>query len=242
LIDLNINIDHVATIRNARGVSEPDPIKAAIEAENAGATGIVCHLREDRRHIKDQDVRNLKQAVRGQFDLEMALSEDIINLALGVRPDLITLVPEKREELTTEGGLNVIKYKSEIAEVIKRMHDNGIKVSLFVEPEKNAIEISKEINSDLIEIHTGKYANHYQEEIASQLVTEIAEAAEFANSLGLKVAAGHGLNYKNTNSIAALPYINELSIGHSVISNSIFWGIGDATKKMLEIIKGASRK
>lgn len=237
MIELNINIDHVATIRNARGGKEPDPVIAAIEAEKAGAHGIVCHLREDRRHIIDNDVIRLKDAISGRLDLEMAIADDIINLAKKVRPELITLVPEKREELTTEGGLNVFDLKDKLKVLISEMHDKEIMVSLFVEPEKNIIELSKELGADLIEIHTGKYANEYKTNKFNELVKEIKDSAIFAKNLGLRVAAGHGLNYENTAPIAQIKEIDELSIGHSVISRSIFTGINQATKDMLDIIK-----
>lgn len=241
MIELNINIDHVATIRNARGGNEPDPVFASLEAEKAGAKGIVCHLREDRRHIRDADVIELRKHISGRLDLEMAIAEDIIKLALEVKPELITLVPEKREELTTEGGLNVFALKDKLADVIKQMHNKNIQVSLFIEPDKKAIEFSKKLGADLIEIHTGLYANNYKSSRVNQLINEIEVSAKFAKSLGLRVAAGHGLNYENTSPIAAIKEIDELSIGHSVVSRAVFTGIGKATSEMLDIIDN-SRK
>ncbi|MDC1068013.1 pyridoxine 5'-phosphate synthase [Candidatus Kapabacteria bacterium] len=235
--DLNINIDHVATLRNARGEDEPSPILAAQLAEKAGATGIVCHLREDRRHIKDADVYNLKKVVKGQFDLEMALADDIVSLALDIKPDLITLVPEKREELTTEGGLNISKYYSEIGDVVSRMQRKGIKVSLFIEPDLESVKTSKKLGADLVELHTGKYANLFSTNQKNDLLNDIRQAAILAKDLGLKVAAGHGLNYHNTQEIAEINEIDELSIGHSLISYSIFHGISKATKDMIQLIK-----
>jgi pyridoxine 5-phosphate synthase len=242
LTELNINIDHVATIRNARGGIEPDPIEAALLAEKAGAKGIVCHLREDRRHIIDDDVVRLKKAISGRLDLEMAVADDIIAFAKKVKPELITLVPEKREELTTEGGLNVFDLKNRLEILIEDMHHNGILVSLFIEPDRKSIELSKEIGADLVEIHTGKYANHYKSEQFDDLLAEILDSAKFAKNLGLRVAAGHGLNYENTAPIAAIEEIDELSIGHSVISRSLFTGIEKATQDMLKIIKESRPK
>lgn len=241
MIELNVNVDHVATIRNAREGFDPDPTKAAIDAEKAGAHGIVCHPREDRRHIKDDDVRKIKDAISIKFDLEMALSDDIIKLALEVKPDLVTFVPEKREELTTEGGLDVFKFSEKIKNTNKLMHDNGIQVSLFVEPDIDAINKSKELGADLVELHTGHYANSTNSEEHAMYLKKIQVASDHASSIGLRVAAGHGLNFQNTQDIAKIKSINELSIGHSLISESIFYGLGTVTKRMLDLIQNASK-
>lgn len=237
-MELNVNIDHIATVRNARGGNDPDPVEAALIAQNAGADGIVCHLREDRRHIKDDDVIRMKEKLSCKLDLEMALADDIIELALNIKPDLVTLVPEKREELTTEGGLDVFKISDKLIDLTNQMHENRILVSLFVEPDFKVIEKSKEIGVDLVEIHTGPYANNYTIN-PENFLNQIIDSAKFAKSLGLRVAAGHGLNYSNTHLIASIKEIDELSIGHAIISYSLFHGIEKATKDMIRIIKNA---
>lgn len=234
---LAINIDHVATLRQARGGNEPDPVTAAQVCELAGAEGIVCHLREDRRHIKDRDLRLLRETVKTKLDLEMAATEEIIRIAIETKPELATLVPERREERTTEGGLDVISQKRQIGLAVKMLKDNGIPVSLFVEPDRAQIEAAKEVGADLIEIHTGHYANARAErEIQNHLVM-IQTAAKLAQSLGLGVNAGHGLNYVNTEAIVAIKEIEELSIGHAVISRAVFVGITQAVKEMMQIVK-----
>ncbi len=237
MMTLNINIDHVATIRNARGGVEPDPVTAAMIAEISGCHGIVAHLREDRRHINDRDVRLLKDVVRTKFDLEMAAHADIIKLAHEIKPELVTIVPEKREELTTEGGLNL---KSEIARfkaLTEGMHDNGIEVSFFIEPDNDQIDAALECRADMVELHTGVYAdknkNHKEE------IEKIEKAAKYAAGHGLKIAAGHGLNYTNVHAIAKISTINELSIGHSIISRAVFIGLERAVKEMLDAMQYA---
>ena len=236
IITLNVNIDHVATVRNARGGFEPDPVAAAIQAELAGATGIVCHLREDRRHIKDRDLRLLREVVQTKLDLEMGANEQIIKIALNIKPEMVTIVPENRAELTTEGGLdlaaNIRKYKS----LVERMHENDIEVSFFIEPETKQIEAALACEANMIEIHTGVYANSKTESSIKKELLAIERGADTAVKHGLKCAAGHGLNYFNTKPVSQIPHIRELSIGHSIIARSIFTGLTQAVKEMLEII------
>jgi pyridoxine 5-phosphate synthase len=234
---LNVNIDHVATLRNARGGTEPEVLEAALIAESAGAQGIVCHLREDRRHIKDTDVYTLKNNISTRLDLEMAMYDDIIAIALDVVPDLVTIVPEGRQELTTEGGLDVISVQHELITLCKKMHDKGIEVSLFIEPDKTAVEIAKSVGADMVELHTGTYANLTELSRQNGELIRINEATLFADSIGLKVAAGHGLNLDNTANIAKIKQIHELSIGHSIISNSIKYGLEATVKKFITIIE-----
>jgi pyridoxine 5-phosphate synthase len=234
---LSINIDHIATLRNARGGTEPDPVTAAALCEQAGADGIVVHLREDRRHIKDNDVHTLRKTLKTKLDLEMGASEEIIGIALGIVPDLVTLVPEKRQELTTEGGLDVAAQKEKLRSVINRFHEKKILVSLFVDPVERQIAASKEIGTDMIELHTGEYAEANTVEEQNRCFNEIKAAAELGQSLRLEINAGHGLNYKNVQRIAALPQIGEMSIGHAIISRAVFVGLDQAVKEMIALVK-----
>ena len=234
---LNVNIDHVATLRNARGGDEPNVLETALIAEKAGAKGIVCHLREDRRHIKDADVYKLKNNISTRLDLEMALYEDIISLALDVVPDLVTIVPEGRQELTTEGGLDVFSIQHDLIALCDKMHDKGIEVSLFIEPDKTQVEIAKSVGADMVELHTGTYANLTESSRKNGELIRINEATLYADSIGLKVAAGHGLNLDNTADIAKIHQIHELSIGHSLISNSLKYGLEETVKKFIKIIE-----
>lgn len=239
---LSLNVDHIATIRNARGGKEPDPVAAALLAEQAGVDGIVVHLREDRRHIKDRDVRLLREVISTKLDLEMAAVEDIIKIACEVKPELATIVPERREELTTEGGLNVIDNIEVLSKTIERLHDSGIKVSLFVEPDLKQIETSKEIGADYIEIHTGTYANAKSEDEIFEELEKIRIAAKHAKKLGLGVNAGHGLNYVNIKDLLAIDDIDEVSIGHSIISRAALVGIDRAVRDMIGIIALRSKR
>ncbi|MFA7325184.1 MAG: pyridoxine 5'-phosphate synthase [Candidatus Kapaibacterium sp.] len=234
---LNVNIDHVATLRNARGTSEPDVLEAALISEAAGAKGIVCHLREDRRHIKDADVYNLKNNISTLLNFEMAMYDDIIALALDVVPHVVTIVPEGRQELTTEGGLDVIAVQHELITLCKKMHDKGINVCLFIEPDKTQVEIAKSVGADMVELHTGTYANLTEPSRQNGELIRINEATLFASSLGMRVAAGHGLNLDNTSAIAKIKEIDEISIGHSIISNSIKYGLEATVKKFISIIE-----
>lgn len=234
---LCINIDHIATLRNARGGSEPDPVAAARLCEHAGADGIVVHLREDRRHIKDQDVQRLRETVTTKLDLEMGASDEIVGIALQIVPDLVTLVPEKRQELTTEGGLDVAGQKERLRRVIEMFHEKDIPVSLFVDPLKEQINVSKEIGADMIEIHTGEYSEASKPEDVQRSLQQIVTAAQFGKSIGLEVNAGHGLNYTNVAPVAAISVIDEMSIGHSIISRAAFVGLERAVQEMLSLVK-----
>jgi pyridoxine 5-phosphate synthase len=235
-----LNVDHVATLRNARGEVQPDPVTFALMAEQFGIDGVVVHLREDRRHINDRDVRLLRDLITTKLDLEMAANEEIIKIACSVVPELATLVPEKRQELTTEGGLNVIDNIDHLRKTISRLHDAEIAVSLFIEPDINHIDAAAEIGADLIEIHTGTYANAMGEENIFEELDRIRIAAKHAKKLGLGVNAGHGLNYLNIKEFVAITEIDEVSIGQAVIARSIFVGIEKAIKEMTEAIKNAT--
>lgn len=234
---LSINIDHIATLRNARGGSEPDPVRAAAVCEEAGADGIVVHLREDRRHIRDADVHALRRSVKTRLDLEMGASEEIIGIALQVVPDLVTLVPEKRQELTTEGGLDVAAQRERLRTVTARFHANGIPVSLFVNPEREQIDASRDTGADMIELHTGEYAEAPGEPERLHQLQRIREAARYGASLGLGVNAGHGLNYVNVSDVAAVAEIGEMSIGHAVIARAAFTGLDRAVREMLALVR-----
>ena len=236
MIKLAVNVDHVATLREARGTSEPDPVLAAGICELAGAEGIVVHLREDRRHIQDRDVRLLRQTIKTKLNLEMGATEEIIKFALDIQPDMVTLVPEKRKELTTEGGLNVAGQKKKLKMVIDRMNDAGIPVSLFVDPDSRQIGAAKDAGATFVEIHTGRYSDAAGEEERDQEFELIASAAEEAYEAGLRVNAGHGLNYFNTGRIAALDTIEELSIGHAIMARAIMVGLDQAVREMLGLM------
>jgi pyridoxine 5-phosphate synthase len=234
----SLNIDHIATIRNARGEAQPDPIAAALLAEQAGVDGIVVHLREDRRHINERDVRLLRELITTKLDLEMAATDEIIKIACDVGPELATLVPEKRQELTTEGGVNVIDDINLFRDTIKTLHNAEIEVSLFIEPDIDQIDAASEINADYIEIHTGVFANALSEEEQFDELDRIRIAAKHAKKLGLGVNAGHGLNYQNIKVFREVSEIDEVSIGHAVIAHAVFVGLKDAVKEMMGLIKG----
>jgi len=236
MIALNVNIDHVATVRQARKISEPDPIHAAALVELAGADGITIHLREDRRHILDRDVRLLRETIKTRLNLEMAATEEMFNIALDLQPDIVTLVPEKREEVTTEGGLDVVRSNKIMREGIYKLKNSGIRVSLFIDPEEKQIKASQAIGADDIELHTGCYANTTLRVEQDKEYNRLFVAAELANNHTLQVNAGHGLNYLNTHRICSLPNLRELNIGHSIVSRSIFVGIVQAVKEMREIL------
>ncbi|MDL1894457.1 pyridoxine 5'-phosphate synthase [Sphingobacteriales bacterium CHB3] len=234
---LTINIDHVATIREARGGVEPDPVTAAAICELAGADGIVCHLREDRRHINDRDVRLLRETIKTKLDLEMAATEEIIGIAIETLPELVTLVPEKRQELTTEGGLDVRGNKNYMRDVIEEFHKHDIEVSLFVDPIAEQIGAAHEIGSDMIEIHTGEFANARTENEQRELLEVVRKAAQLGKELGLVVNAGHGLNYANITLFRSIGEIDEVSIGHAVISRAVFVGIERAVQEMRRLVQ-----
>ena len=233
---LGVNIDHVATVRQARMGVEPDPVHAAVLAELAGADGITVHLREDRRHILDRDVRLLRETIKTRLNLEMAASDDIIAVALEVRPDMATLVPEKREELTTEGGLNIRHNHDKIAEAVRKLKDGGIFVSLFIDADLDQVKESRKVGADCVEIHTGAYADARTYEATQHEYEKIYESCKLAHKLGMVVNAGHGLNYQNVRQIAMIKDIFELNIGHSIISRAVLVGIERAVREMKALI------
>ncbi|TLM66408.1 MAG: pyridoxine 5'-phosphate synthase [Deltaproteobacteria bacterium] len=234
---LGVNVDHVATIRQARGGVEPDPVTAAAMAELAGAEGITVHLREDRRHIQDRDLMVLKRTVQTRLNLEMAATEEMVGIALKVVPDCVTLVPEKRQELTTEGGLDVVKHRAALARSIDLLRQAGIMVSLFVDPDLEQIKESARLKADAIEIHTGTYCAARGRERALEL-TKIAEAIKAGKRLGLAIHAGHGLNYVNIRPVVALGGIEEFNIGHSIISRAVLVGMDRAVREMAALVRG----
>lgn len=236
---LAINVDHVATLREARKVLEPDPVTAAGICELAGAAGIVVHLREDRRHIQERDIYILRETIKTRMNLEMGAADEIVGIALDLEPDMVTLVPEKREELTTEGGLDVCTQMEKIGAVIEKMDNANIPVSLFIDPEEKQIVAAEKVGATFIELHTGRYADAYMEQEQEEEFALIAEAAEQAVSLGLRVNAGHGLDYQNTGAIAALNAVDEISIGHAVVARSIFVGLDQAVREMVAIVQRA---
>jgi pyridoxine 5-phosphate synthase len=233
----SLNVDHIATLRNARGEDQPDPVTVALIAEEVGVDGIVVHLREDRRHITERDVRLLRELVKTKLDLEMAANEEIIQIACDVGPELATLVPEKRQELTTEGGLNVMDNISLIKDTITELHNSDIEVSLFIEPELTQIDTAAEIDADIIEIHTGIFANAVSEEEQFDELERIRAAVIHAKKIGLGVNAGHGLNYQNIKIFREVPDVDEVSIGHSVIARAVTVGIKEAVQEMMRLIK-----
>lgn len=229
---LGVNIDHVATLREARGGKEPDPLAAALICEQAGCDSIVAHLREDRRHIKDEDIRALKKAVHTRLNLEMSIESEIVEIAKQVLPHQATLVPEKRQELTTEGGLSITAQLKKIETVIESLKKRGIEVSVFVDPDKRQIHAAKNIGVKTIEIHTGKYSLAASKNAIDREYKKIKEASKLALSLGMTVNAGHGLNYRNVRRIASIKGINELNIGHAIISRAVFTGLYKAVEEM----------
>jgi pyridoxine 5-phosphate synthase len=234
---LCINIDHIATLRQARREFEPDPVLAAGICELAGADGIVCHLREDRRHINDRDLKLLKQTVKTKLDLEMAATDEMVRIACETKPEMATLVPEKREEVTTEGGLDIAANKSRVSDAVKKLQDSGIKVSIFVEPQPENVDLTLEVGADMIEIHTGKYALLKVPEQKLLELDKIRQVARMAKELAIGVNAGHGLNYLNIVPVLGIGDIDEMSIGHSIISRAVFVGLENAVKEMLQIIR-----
>jgi pyridoxine 5-phosphate synthase len=236
---LGVNIDHIATLRQARGGLFPDPVKVAKICELSGADSIVCHLRVDRRHINDNDLKILRKSVTTKLNMEMSTAAEIVDIALKIKPDQATLVPEKRLELTTEGGLDVVKYKKKIADVVNKLKRRGILINLFIDPKKPQIRASKDIGADYIELHTGAYANVNTELARKKEFERIEKAAFYGNSIGLGVNAGHGLDYVNTAAIAKIPKIEELNIGFSIIAASVFIGISSAVKEMKKLISHA---
>jgi len=234
---LGVNIDHVATVRQARGIVYPDPVMAAGIVELAGADGIVCHLREDRRHIQDRDLRLLREVIQTRLNLEMAATEEMIRIALATQPNIVTLVPEKREELTTEGGLDVVKFFSPLKKTIQRLHKGEIPVSLFIDPQKDQIKASEDVGAEVIEIHTGHYCDAKTAALEDVELKKILDAVAEASHRNLRIAAGHGLNYVNARRIAEIKEIEELNIGHSIIARAVLVGLDRAVREMIELIK-----
>ena len=234
--ELGVNVDHVATLREARGGMDTDPVEAALICETAGCNSIVAHLREDRRHIKDRDIHELRKRIRTRLNLEMYIDPEIVQIALEVGPEQATLVPERRQELTTEGGLSVIKYKKRLNRLGQSFKKKGIELSIFIDPDKNEIRAVKDIGVDIIEIHTGKYSLAKDKKAIEREYKKIKDAADYALSLGLIVNAGHGLNYENVRRIAAISGINELNIGHSIISQAVFTGLHKAVRDMKSLV------
>ncbi|MFA5255383.1 MAG: pyridoxine 5'-phosphate synthase [Candidatus Omnitrophota bacterium] len=237
MMKLGVNVDHVATVREARGVADPDPVEAARICIDAGCNSIVCHLREDRRHIKDDDLWRLREVAGTCLNLEMAIAKDIVEIACKARPDQATLVPEKRAELTTEGGLDVVKHAGKIAGVIRRFNEKKIRTSLFIDPSRAQIVASKKAGASIVELHTGEYANARTGPARLKELDKIRKAAEYAISKGLEVNAGHGLNYANVRDIAAIKGINELNIGHSIIARAVIVGMRQAVEEMIGLIR-----
>jgi len=238
LAKLGVNVDHIATIRQARGVAEPDPVTAAAMAELAGADGITVHLREDRRHIQDRDVEVLRKTVKTRLTLEMALTDEMVAIALKILPDSVTLVPEGRHELTTEGGLDACLLQAALKEKVSLMRQAGIIVSLFIEPDIEQIKASHRVGADYIEIHTGTYSEAQDATERSAQLQRIELAISAARKLGLGVNAGHGLDYRNVSAVVALGGVEEFNIGHSIIARAALVGMDQAVREMLALLKG----
>ncbi len=235
---LGVNVDHVATLRQARGGSDPEPVMAASLAVLGGADGITVHLREDRRHINDRDLDILRRFVPVELNLEMAATKEILKIAAKTRPDMVTLVPEKRQELTTEGGLDVRQGKKTVGNAVRVLHDNGIKVSLFIDPDKDDVERSKEVGADMVEIHTGRYSDERGDRQEREL-TRVIVAARKAIEIGLLTNAGHGLNYHNVSRIAEIEGLRGLYIGHSIIARAVLVGLERAVREMKDLVRAA---
>lgn len=234
---LGVNIDHVATLRNARGGKEPSVIRAAEVCEDNGATSITTHLREDRRHIKDKDVRTLIKKLKTNLNLEMAVTEEMGEIALEIKPHSVCLVPEKREEITTEGGLDVAGQLEKITEFVKKLKDAGIIVSLFIDPSEEQVKAAAQTGAQFIEMHTGQYSEAFGTDREEDEFLKLKKSAAFAQTLGLKVNAGHGLNYENVRRMHEIPGLYELNIGHSIISRAVFTGLASAVREMADLTK-----
>lgn len=233
---LNVNVDHVATVRQARGGNEPDPVLAAYLSELGGAHGIVVHLREDRRHIQDRDVTILRETVRTKLNLEMAATEEMVDIARNIVPDMVTLVPEKRKELTTEGGLDVAGNLKAVLRTVKALRDAGIFVSLFIDPDADQIKAAKSTGAEMVEIHTGAYAEAVSETVRDDELRKIKKAVKKASGLGMRISAGHGLNYVNAGPVALIEGIEEFNIGHSIVSRAMMVGFENAVREMVRVI------
>ncbi len=237
---LCVNIDHVATVRQARRTFEPDPVTAAMICEAAGAAGITCHLREDRRHIQDRDLRILRQTVKTRLNLEMAATAEMIGIALEVKPDMVTLVPEKREEITTEGGLDVAGQQKRIADAARQLRDGGIFVSLFINPDPLQIEAAGATDAEAVELNTGAYANARTPDDRRREYQILVTASALTRTMGLTLNAGHGLTYQNVLPVAAIEGMNELNIGHTIVSYAVLYGMAEAVRQMTRLIEKAT--
>ncbi|MDH5561058.1 MAG: pyridoxine 5'-phosphate synthase [Deltaproteobacteria bacterium] len=234
---LHVNVDHIATIRQARGTNEPDPVYAALQAEQAGAEGITVHLREDRRHIQDRDLRLMREMILTRLNLEMASTGEMLEIAKKVKPDMVTLVPEKRREITTEGGLDLSANFEDLKKTIGPLKERGIRVSLFIDPDQKQIEQALKLEADDIELHTGEYANQKDPKLVKAQLKRLKIAAKFGHELKLKINAGHGLTYVNIGPVLGLPHLRELNIGHSIIARSVYTGIYQAVREMRALIR-----
>lgn len=234
---LAVNVDHFATLREARKAREPEPILAGLLCEQAGAEGVVCHLRGDRRHIKERDLRLLRETIKTKLNLEMAATVEMKKIALEVKPDIVSLVPERPEEITTEGGLNVLASKEQLTPFIQELRQAGIRVSIFVDPDLSQIGACRDVGVDLIEINTGKYADSEPGEARQRALEDVKKAAQYGEKLGLEIHAGHGLDYHNVGPIVAIPQITELSIGFSIVARSAIVGVEKAVKEMVALLE-----
>ncbi len=241
MLRLGVNVDHVATVRQARRAAEPDPIQAAVLAELGGADGITVHLRGDRRHIQDRDVEILRQVVKTRLNVELAATQEMVRIALTVKPDQVTLVPERREEVTTEGGLDAVLNAVQLKPTVKTLHEGGIEVSLFVDPDLEQVKEAHKLGAQAIEINTAAYADARDERSRELALRKLVDAARLGRKLGLALHAGHGLNYKNVGAIAALPEVSELNIGHSIVARAVLVGMERAVSEMVEAMGAGAR-
>jgi pyridoxine 5-phosphate synthase len=240
VLKLGVNIDHVASLRQARGTIYPDPVQAAFIAEEAGADIITLHLREDRRHIQDRDVEIMRQTIQTRMNLEMAVTEEMLLIACSTGPDEVCLVPEKREELTTEGGLDVVGNISRVTDGTRRLKEAGILVSLFIDPEKDQLDASIDAGASVVELHTGHFADAKTDELCDRELESIWQAVDYGRSKGLKVNAGHGLHYQNVQRVASIPGLSDLNIGHAIIARAVFTGLAEAVREMKDLMNKAS--
>lgn len=236
-VSLGVNVDHIATLRQARGTKYPDPIYAAFLCEQGGADQITVHLREDRRHIQERDLAILRQTVQVPLNLEMAATPEMLELALKYQPDTVTLVPERREEQTTEGGLDAITHAASVGPIVRQLADAGIVVSLFIDPQIDQVRQAVRLGAGTVELHTGDYANLVGGSAGQDALRHLREAAVQANRLGLRVAAGHGLDYLNVRAVAALPHVEELNIGHAIVAKAMFVGLERAVREMIDLLR-----
>ena len=235
---LGVNIDHVATVRNARGENYPDPLIAALICEKFGANSVTIHLREDRRHIRDNDLSKIKKKIKIPLNLEMAPTFEMLKIAKKYKPNYVCIVPEKRKEITTEGGLNIKKNKNKIKKIVSILKKNKIRVSFFIEPKINDVILSKKLGANCVELHTGKYCNILNKKMnGNKTYNDLKKSAKFAKNIGLEVHAGHGLTYKSARKISSIPEITEFNIGHFIVSESLFFGLGNVIKKFKKVIR-----